>query len=102
MSHVLPKEIETYIDRGLSHLISRIEDPELPGRIRSYLQERGTAIIQQSSFRDEQDVEWMVFSFKGESARSLVLELFEMGFPESILGIDAQAGQGAGSEGWTQ
>jgi hypothetical protein len=90
MDRVFPQEIEKYLDYRYSHLISRIDHPDLPGRIRQYLEKRGITITQESTFADETDVGWAVFSFKGESARPLVLDLIESGFPESIRGIDAQ------------
>ncbi len=90
MSRILPQEIEKYLDYRYSHLISRIDHPDLPARIRRYLEERGIVITQESTFADEADVGWAVFSFEGESARPLVLDLIESGFPESIRGIDAQ------------
>lgn len=90
MSRVLPREIEKYLDHRYSHLVSRIEDPELPARLRRFLEERGTRINQQGTIVDEAGDNWAVFSFAGESARPLVLELLENGYPANIRGIDAK------------
>ncbi|MCB2227079.1 MAG: hypothetical protein KQH53_10415 [Desulfarculaceae bacterium] len=98
MSRVLPIEIEKYLDHRYSHLVSRIEDPELPDRIRRFLEERGTRINQQGTIVDEAGENWAVFSFAGESARPLVLELLENGYPANIRGIDAKMIQNDGSE----
>lgn len=99
MSRVLPREIEKYLDHRYSHLVSRIEDPELPERIRRFLEQRGTRINQQGTIVDEAGDNWAVFSFQGESARPLVLELLENGYTENIRGIDAKQLQDDGLGG---
>ena len=90
MSRILPIAIEKYLDRRFSHLIVRVDRPDLPGRMREYLEQRGVTVVRQTTFSDESNEGWAVFSMQGESTSPLVLELIEYGFPQSIRGIDAQ------------
>jgi len=47
-------------------------------------------ITHESIISDAVGVRWSIFSLKTESARPLVVELIENGFPPDIRGIDAQ------------
>ncbi|WP_338606273.1 hypothetical protein [Desulfoferula mesophila] len=90
MEPLIPKEIEKYLDRRLSHLISRLDRPGLQRRIKDHLTQLEVDITQESIIYDALGVRWSIFSLRTESARPLVVELIEHGFPPDIRGIDAQ------------
>jgi hypothetical protein len=50
----------------------------------------GVDITHESIFYDAGGVRWSVFSLREESARHVVVELIENGFPPNIRGIDAR------------
>lgn len=90
MGPLIPDEIEKYLDRRLSHLISRLDRPGLQKRIKDHLTRMEVDITHESIISDSVGVRWSIFSLKTESARPLVVELIENGFPPDIRGIDAQ------------
>lgn len=90
MGPLVPNEIEKYLDRRLSHLISRLDRPGLQQRIKDHLTQREVDITHESIVSDSLGVRWSIFSLRIESARPLVMELIEHGFPPDIRGIDAQ------------
>lgn len=90
MGPLIPDEIEKYLDRRLSHLISRLDRPGLQKRIKDHLTQMEVDITQESIICDAGGVRWSIFSLRTESARPLVVELIEHGFPPDIRGIDAQ------------
>lgn len=102
MGQLIPNEIEKYLDKNLSHLISRLDQPELQQRIKSHLVSQGIEITHESILSDEEGARWSVFSLREESARPLVVDLIENGFPPDIRGIDARPrreGQGPARSG---
>lgn len=74
----------------MSHLISRLDQPELQQRIKDHLTQMDVDITHESIISDSVGVRWSIFSVRSESARPLVVELIENGFPPDIRGIDAQ------------
>lgn len=90
MGPLIPDEIEKFLDRRLSHLIFRLDQPELQQRIKDHLIRQGVDITHESIFSDASGDRWSVFSLREESARPLVVELIENGFPPNIRGIDAR------------
>ncbi|MCB2192510.1 MAG: hypothetical protein KQI62_13150 [Deltaproteobacteria bacterium] len=96
MGPLIPDEIEKYLDRRLSHLISRLDRPGLQKRIKDHLTRMDVHITHESIISDEVGVRWSIFSLRTESARPLVVELIEHGFPPDIRGIDAQPNRDGG------
>ncbi len=93
MGPLIPDEIEKYLDRRLSHLISPLNHPDLARRIKEHLIGLGVDIAHESIISDEDGMRWLVFSVREESARPLVMDLIENGFPPNIKGIDARPSQ---------
>ncbi|MBU1275691.1 MAG: hypothetical protein KJ720_09970 [Proteobacteria bacterium] len=90
MGQLIPNEIEKYLDNNLSHLISRLDQPELQQRIKNHLINQGVEITHESILSDAEGARWSVFSLREKSARPLVVDLIENGFPPDIRGIDAR------------
>jgi hypothetical protein len=95
MGPLIPDEVEKYLDRSLSHLISRLDRPGLQKRIKDHLTRMDVAITHESIISDSLGVRWSIFSLRAESARPLVMELIENGFPPDIRAIDAQPNRDA-------
>jgi hypothetical protein len=91
MEHLLPQELEEALSGDLSHLILKLDSPDVSGSLRSYLDRRGIAIREERVFRDQEQKTWLLLSFDQHSASALAMELVEEGFSGVIAGIDAKS-----------
>ena len=89
MEEVFPAELEQFLEPGLSYLVCRVDAPDLAEHLSDYLRQHNIPPERKHSFVDKSQNQWLVLSVGTDSARPLVLELIEGGFPATIYGIDA-------------
>jgi len=91
MERILPQELEKKLSGDLSHLILKLNSPDVAASVHSFLEHRGIAIREERVFRDEEQMTWLLLSFDRRSASALAMELVEEGFSGTIVaGIDAK------------